>query len=357
MLERFVAAEGNPEAVQLSGGEPTIHPQILEMVEAATRAGIRHVMVNTNGIRLARDPDFASQLAARGAHVYLQFDGFAAETHLALRGRDLRRDKERALEHCAEAGLSVTLVAAVERGLNEHEVGDIVRFGVRHPAVNSVVFQPVTHAGRHRPFDPLTRLTNPDVMGMIAAQVPEWFRQTDFVPVPCCFPTCRSITYALVDGDEVLPLPRLVDVESHLDYVSNRMLPDFSIRASLEKLWSASAVPARSAWPRIGSARPARSTCRPRWVSSPSRVHAGGAGLPGCLHPERAPADEVLRRAADAGRSPDPVLRLQHGRLPRTGPRASSTHTTVETTVPQTRYHCNRRSNVGAHGAMRWNPR
>jgi uncharacterized radical SAM superfamily Fe-S cluster-containing enzyme len=246
MLEQFVAAEGNPEAVQLSGGEPTIHPQILEMVEAATRAGIRHVMVNTNGLRLARDRDFASQLAARGAHIYLQFDGFTAETHLALRGRDLRRDKERALERCADAGLSVTLVAAVERGLNEGEVGDIVRFGVRHPAVNSVVFQPVTHAGRHRPFDPLTRLTNPDVMRMIAEQVPEWFRPTDFVPVPCCFPTCRSITYALVDGDDVLPLPRLVDVESHLDYVANRMLPDFTIRAALEKLWSASAVPGSS---------------------------------------------------------------------------------------------------------------
>ena len=243
MLARFVEAEGDPEAVQLSGGEPTIHPDILAMVDACRDAGIRYVMVNTNGVRLARDPGFAGELAARGAHVYLQFDGFHASTHLALRGRDLRREKERALEQCDAAGVSVTLVAAVERGVNDDEVGDIVRFGVRHPAVNSVVFQPVTNAGRHRPFDPLTRLTNPDVMRMIADQVPEWFRRRDFVPVPCCFPTCRSITYALVDGDTVVPLPRLLDVESHLDYVANRMLPDPAVLGALERLWSASSVP------------------------------------------------------------------------------------------------------------------
>lgn len=114
---------------------------------------------------------------------------------------------------------------------------------LREPLVNSVVFQPVTNAGRHRVFDPLTRLTNPDVMRMIAEQVPEWFRRSDFVPVPCCFPTCRSVTYALVDGETVLPLPRLVDVESHFDYVSNRMIPDASVLRALEHLWSASAVP------------------------------------------------------------------------------------------------------------------
>ncbi len=356
MLERFVAAEGNPEAVQLSGGEPTIHPQILEMVEAATRAGIRHVMVNTNGIRLARDPGFASQLAVRGAHVYLQFDGFAAETHLALRGRDLRRDKERALEHCAEAGLSVTLVAAVERGLNDHEVGEIVRFGVRHPAVNSVVFQPVTHAGRHRPFDPMTRLTNPDVMGMIAAQVPEWFRRSDFVPVPCCFPTCRSITYALVDGDEVLPLPRLVDVESHLDYVANRMLPDFSIRASLEKLWSASAVP--------GSLAMAENLeCATCNIDLPAALgdlrHRAFMLVVQDFQDAYTLNVRQLMKCCVAQLTPDgrqiPFCAYNTVGY-REQIRAQLTHTTVETTVPNA-IPLQPSLEVGAHGAMRWNAR
>jgi uncharacterized radical SAM superfamily Fe-S cluster-containing enzyme len=247
MVDRFVAAEGEPEVLQLSGGEPSIHPQIVEFMELAKARGIRVVMLNTNGLRLARDPRFAAECARVGAHVYLQFDGFDRETHVAIRGRDLRAGKERALAACEREGLSVTLVAAVEKGINEHEVGEIVRFGVSHPAVNSVVFQPVTHAGRHLVFDPLERLTNADVMKLVAAQLPDWFRVDDFVPVPCCFPNCRSMCYALVDGDGVIPLTRLLEVEDYLDYVSNRVLPDLEIRGALERMFSSSATPGAEA--------------------------------------------------------------------------------------------------------------
>ncbi len=247
MVDRFVAAEGEPEVLQLSGGEPSIHPRIIEFVALAKARGIRFVMLNTNGLRLARDPRFAADCASAGAHVYLQFDGFDLETHLAIRGRDLRADKERALAACEREGVSVTLVAAVERGVNEHEVGAIVRLGVAHRAVNSVVFQPVTHAGRHPVFDPLERLTNADVMKLVAAQVPEWYRLDDFVPVPCCFPNCRSMSYALVDGGEVLPLTRLFDVEDHLDYLSNRVVPDLEVRGALEQMFSSAATPGAEA--------------------------------------------------------------------------------------------------------------
>ncbi len=133
----------------------------------------------------------------------------------------------------------------MERGLNEHELGAIIEYGIDHPAVRSVAFQPVTHSGRHVEFDPLNRLTNPDVIRLINAQRPGWFQKGDFFPVPCCFPTCRSITYLLVDGEAgnrtVVPIPRLLNVEDYLDYVTNRVLPDAGIREALEKLWSASA--------------------------------------------------------------------------------------------------------------------
>jgi uncharacterized radical SAM superfamily Fe-S cluster-containing enzyme len=242
MLDAFVAAEGEPEAVQLSGGEPSIHREILPMLAAARDRGIPLVMLNTNGIRLARDPRFAPALAELGVHVYLQFDGFDDSTHLAIRGRRLQAEKLRALDNCAAAGVSVSLAAAVERGVNEHELGAIVRFGVEHPAVTGVFFQPVTHSGRHLGFDPLERLTNSDVIARIAAQLPEWFREDDFIPVPCCSPTCRSATYALSDGKELVPLSRLVDVDEYLDYVTNRAVPDPGVRAALEGLFSASAA-------------------------------------------------------------------------------------------------------------------
>jgi uncharacterized radical SAM superfamily Fe-S cluster-containing enzyme len=243
MLDAFVRAEGRPESVQLSGGEPSIHPQILEMLRAARQREIALVMLNTNGIRLARDPHFAPALAEIGVHVYLQLDGFSEETQLAMRGRDLTEEKLRALDRCAEAGVSVSLAAAVERGLNEGEIGEIIRFGIGHPAVTGVFFQPVTHSGRSRPdSDPLQKLTNSDVIEAICEQLPEWFRTDDFVPVPCCSPSCRSATFALYDGSDLVPLPRLVEVEDYLDYVTNRAVPDLEVREALEGLWSAKAA-------------------------------------------------------------------------------------------------------------------
>ena len=242
-IDAFVRAEGEPEVLMFSGGEPSIHPQILDFVAMARVKGIRHVVLNTNGIRLAKDRAFANALAWHRTAIYLQFDGLREDTYIKIRGRDLRELKLRALDHCEGAGLSVTLVAAVEKGVNDDELGDILRFGFDHPAVHSVVFQPVTHAGRHLEFDPLERLTNPDVIHAIVDQMPETFVAGDFFPVPCCAPTCRSVTYLLVDGEDVVPIPRILNIEDHLDYVTNRALPDPSIRGALEKLWSASAVP------------------------------------------------------------------------------------------------------------------
>jgi uncharacterized radical SAM superfamily Fe-S cluster-containing enzyme len=243
MLDVFVASEGEAEVVMVSGGEPTVHPQIVEILELCRTKRVKTVTLNTNGIRLATDAAFVRRLAELRVGVYLQFDGLRERTHRAIRGRDLRELKRRALERCAAAGVAVTLAAALERGMNEDETGDIVRFGVAHPAVRAIAFQPVTHSGRHLEFDPLTRLTNSDVIHLIADQVPEWFRADDFFPVPCCFPTCRSISYCLVDGGEVLPITRLVNPEDHLDYITNRVMPDMRVRGALERLYSASAMP------------------------------------------------------------------------------------------------------------------
>lgn len=106
-----------------------------------------------------------------------------------------------------------------------------------------MVFQPVTHSGRHPVFDPLTRVTNADVIHGLVDQCQGWFKVSDFFPVPCCFPACRSVTYLLADEDDVVPIPRLLDMTRYLDYVSNRVLPFTSLRPALESLWSASAVP------------------------------------------------------------------------------------------------------------------
>ena len=128
--------------------------------------------------------------------------------------------------------------------MNEHEVGKIIDFAINHPAVSGINFQPAFHVGRHIKHDPMTRMTIPDVLRLIESQTSGKFLVSDFVPVPCCFPTCNSVTYAFIDGEKVTPLPRIVNVYDYLDYISNRVLPDFSleIKGALEGLWSSSSV-------------------------------------------------------------------------------------------------------------------
>ncbi len=246
MLDRLLETEGDPEVVQFSGGEPTIHPQLLEMIQAAKDRGIRQVMVNTNGVRIARDGRFLKQLASLDPVIYFQFDGLRSSTYRTIRGEDLLDLKLLALDRMNDAGLTAVLVAAIERDVNVDEVGALVEFGLQHPAVRGVVMQPVTHSGRHPDFDPMQRVTIPDVIHGIVEQTRERFVLEDFVPVPCCFPTCQVNTYVFVDGDTVMPLPRLLEVEDYLDYITNRALPRLpdaaAIQKALEGLWSASAV-------------------------------------------------------------------------------------------------------------------
>ncbi len=245
MLDDYVRTEGTPEVLQFSGGEPTIHPQIIDFVRAAKARGIRHVMINTNGKRIASDDRFLAQLKEVWPSIYFQFDGFDCETYRIIRGEpDILEEKLRALDRLAEIGLNVTLVPAIERGVNEHEIGKIIEFAIEHPAVRGINFQPAFHAGRHVQHDPMNRMTIPDIVKLIEAQTAGIFQVSDFIPVPCCFPTCNAVTYAFVDGGKVTPLPRIVNVYDYLDYITNRVLPDFSleIKGALEGLWSSSSV-------------------------------------------------------------------------------------------------------------------
>ncbi|MGC1377654.1 MAG: radical SAM protein [Anaerolineales bacterium] len=244
MLDSYVRFECNPEVLQFSGGEPTLHPQLLDLIALAKDKGIRHVMVNTNGIKIAHDDRLLEGLARLKPTIYLQFDGFEAETNRILRGKpDLLEHKLRALDRLAKADVRAVLVPAIERGVNEHEIGKIVEFGLGHPAVFGINFQCVFRAQRHIPADPLERITIPDIVRGIETQTNGLFTMQDFVPVPCCMPTCSFVTYAMLHDNNVIPIPRVVPVDTYLDYVKNRTVPGLSddMLIALERLWSSSA--------------------------------------------------------------------------------------------------------------------
>jgi len=258
MIDRFVELEGNPEVIQFSGGEPTVHPDILAMLRIANEKGIQMVMLNTNGIRIAQDDGFLARLADMRPTIYLQFDGFTERAHELLRGKNLLQLKLKALDRLAQAKLDVVLVPTIDKAVNHDQIGDIVKFGLKHPAVCGIAFQPLTHAGRFGAFDPLNRETIPDVIHGIAEQTNGMLVESDFIPVPCCHPTCRSATYLYVENEKMTPLPRVLEVDKYLNYVVNRTLPEIrpGILEALEGLWSASSIPGS-----ISTARRFRAAC------------------------------------------------------------------------------------------------
>jgi len=248
MIDRFIELEGNPEVIQFSGGEPTLHPDILPMLRIASEKGIQMVMLNTNGIRIAQDDRFLARLADVRPTIYLQFDGFTEKAHELLRGKNILPIKLKVLDRLAQARLDVVLVPTIEKSVNHDQIGDIVKFGIKHPAVCGIAFQPVTYAGRFGAFDPLNRETIPDVIHGIAEQTNGMLMESDFIPVPCCHPTCRSATYVYIENGKMTPLPRVLEVDKYLDYVVNRTLPEIrpEILKALEGLWSASSIPGRA---------------------------------------------------------------------------------------------------------------
>lgn len=210
MLDVIVDAEGEPDLVQLSGGEPTIHPQFWEILDAAKARPIRHLMINTNGLRIAREPGFAERLAAYmpGFEVYLQFDSLSRDALMELRGADLTRVRTEALEALERHNISTTLVVTLKKGVNDGEIAEIVRYGLQWRCVRGVTFQPIQDAGRNDGFDAKRhRIVLTEVRRAIAeAGV---FALDDLIPLPCN-PDQICIGYGLRNGAQVQPVTAML---------------------------------------------------------------------------------------------------------------------------------------------------
>lgn len=250
MLDAVVAAEGEPDVVQISGGEPTLHPQFFDILDAAKRRPIRHLMVNTNGLRIAKDPEFVERLATYmpGFELYLQFDSLRDEVHQQLRGARLRDIRLQALEALNRHDISTTLVVTVKKGLNDGELGEIIDFARTQPCVRGVTFQPIQHAGRTEGYDPARdRLTLTEVRRGILEQS-TLFRPEDLIPVPC-HPDALAMAYALKldDGDaqKIVPLTGMIPPEVLIEGGRNSIVveKDDQLRDALFRLFATNHSP------------------------------------------------------------------------------------------------------------------
>lgn len=223
-IDRLVRVEGRPEVLQLSGGEPTIHPEFPAILEYACAQPIDVVMINTNGILFAQDPDLVDQVARfrHRVEVYLQFDGFDDEGYRSLRGSALLETKLRAVENLGRHRINTTLVVTLQPGVNDHEIGRIVLFGLERPWITGVSFQPATYSGRFTlPEELEKRITFPDVIRALAEQTDGLLREDDFMPLPCAHPNCHSLTYIFRHRSGSTPIMRFLNARGHAEILAN----------------------------------------------------------------------------------------------------------------------------------------
>lgn len=186
-------ADSGSTFVQLSGGEPTVRDDLPEIVAAAKKAGCESVQLNSNGIRLGEDPNYTKALRDAGlSFVFMQFDGTQDAIYEKLRGRQLLDKKIAAIRVCSDNRLGVTLVPTVVPAVNDHNIGDIVKFALNNsPAVRGVHFQPVSYFGRYpKAPDNKDRITLPEILRAVEQQTDGKVKLTDFAPSCCDHPRC-----------------------------------------------------------------------------------------------------------------------------------------------------------------------
>lgn len=227
-VDGVIARKGKIEILQFSGGEPTLHPQLVELCRwAKQHPQIEFLLLNTNGVRLAKEPDLCRQLGEvfkdGGLQVYLQFDGVQEEGQRELRGGDLRAMREKAIANLAAANIPITLAMTVTHDNLPH-LWQAVEFGLRHPIIHGITFQPAFSSGRGSqanarsagPFAKVKRtcddrLNTADIIIGAVEQSVGQIRFEDFTPLPCGDPNCATIGYLIRQGDKVWHVSDFLD--------------------------------------------------------------------------------------------------------------------------------------------------
>jgi len=205
-------------SVQLSGGEPTVRDDLPEIIRMGKSMGFKHIQVNTNGIRISEDYEYLKALKDAGADlVYLQFDGTREDIHLFTRGREMLSVKESAIENCRQAGMGGLLVPVIVRGLNDDNIGDILRYAKsKMPVVKGIHFQPASWFGRfpyEQPSDD-KRMTLPDVLKSLIEQTDDGFEMDHFIPRKRFDSHCAFSSLFLLDYENRLHAATKIGEES-----------------------------------------------------------------------------------------------------------------------------------------------
>jgi len=211
LLDQLLADEGGHlDVINITGGDPTMHPRMLALLERCRDAGIGRVSLCTNGIRLAADEDLVRRLAELDVRVALSFQSFDQATDRDMQGASLVDLKQRCLDLLEKHGVGTTLIPVMTAGLNDHEVGRIIRMGLERPNVRHIEIHTMSYTGQGGKDRPREGRTSMDaVLRRIEETTGGLLRPDHFVPSPCAHPLCYQIAYVLSDPDGGRPIPFL----------------------------------------------------------------------------------------------------------------------------------------------------
>ena len=243
-LDRLIAYEGSVPLLNLSGGEPTVHPEFPEFLRICHEKGVMQVSVSTNGLALHANANLRRLFRDTGTVVSLQFDGFKPETWVTLRGQDLSAMKRELINMMEDEGVRYSLIATVARGINDDEIAPIADFFFASKAL-SLMYQPVAIIGAALgKFDGKQRLAIDDVVRELHKC--RHIKEGDFNPLPCSDPACFALSYYFqIDENKFYSLKEFLGKETFLDVVANRTLPGLdqeghnAIRERIYAFWSA----------------------------------------------------------------------------------------------------------------------
>ena len=198
--------------INLTGGEPTRHPHLVEIVRRCHAAGIHRVTISTHGLTFIHDEDMLRELAALDARIVLSFDSFDEEVNRRMLGATIFKAKMRVLEQLAKHDVATTLIPVLAMGVNDHEVGRLIDLALQSDFIRSLEIHTMTFTGQGGTgFDATARLTVPDVLRGIETSTAGRIRMDDFVPSPCAHPLCYQTCYLLrTGGGDFVPFARFM---------------------------------------------------------------------------------------------------------------------------------------------------